>query len=77
LDRPLERVGALAVNSGTWATIRLDGNEAHETPHFFQNVPAGRHTLHVSREGYESQVIEVTIREAENSQLTLELRRTP
>ena len=77
LDRPLDRVGALAVNSGTWATIRLDGGEARETPHFFQNVPAGRHTLHVSREGYESQLIEMAIREGENFQLTLDMRRTP
>ena len=77
LDRPLDETGALAVNSEAWANIRLGAGDPQETPHLFQNVPAGTHTLHVSRDGYENQSIAVTISAGETSQLTLEMRKNP
>ncbi len=75
LDRRLDRAGTLAVNSEIWATVELDGSTSFETPHLFQGVPAGSHTLRVSREGYEEQVHEIVIGDSENKQLALRMQK--
>ncbi|WP_290464175.1 PEGA domain-containing protein, partial [uncultured Muribaculum sp.] len=45
------------------ATVAIDGREAGTTPDIFRNVTVGRHTVTVSKPGYQSRQEQVTVGE--------------
>ncbi|MDE5851146.1 MAG: PEGA domain-containing protein [Muribaculaceae bacterium] len=60
------------------ATIFIDGNGYGETPAIVNNIPAGYHTVIISKKGYNSQTWEnVLVKEGEIFRLTGSLEKSP
>jgi len=65
-QRLAEVEGSLVVETETpGATVRIDGFPARETPAKFTGLPVGTHRVEVSRDGFETVVREVTVRNEE------------
>ncbi|WP_290449076.1 PEGA domain-containing protein [uncultured Muribaculum sp.] len=55
------------------ATVAIDGMEAGTTPDIFRNVTVGRHTVTVSKPGYQSRQEQVTVGENQTATVSGEL----
>uniref|UniRef100_UPI0025AFE4B5 PEGA domain-containing protein n=1 Tax=uncultured Muribaculum sp. TaxID=1918613 RepID=UPI0025AFE4B5 len=55
------------------ATVAIDGREAGTTPDIFRNVTVGRHTVTVSKPGYQSRQEQVTVGENQTATVSGEL----
>ncbi len=55
------------------ATVAIDGREAGTTPDIFRNVTVGRHTVTVSKPGYQARQEQVTVGENQTATVSGEL----
>ncbi|MDD1730364.1 MAG: PEGA domain-containing protein [Methanospirillum sp.] len=54
--------GSISVTSTpTGATVSCDGTNIQETPYTYQQIPAGSHTITISKEGYSSYSTPITV----------------
>ena len=66
--------GIINVNSRpVGASVAIDGREAGTTPDIFRNVTVGRHTVTVSKPGYQSRQEQVTVGENQTATVSGEL----
>ncbi len=78
LTPPAPVTGTLAVNSSPLrATIKIDGKDYGQTPKMLSDVLIGRHTLTLSREGYEDARTTIEIAEQQTTDVNLTLKEKP
>jgi len=62
--------GKLTVNANPWGQVFVDDRLIGNTPRANIELPAGTHTLRVSRQGFESVTRSVTIKAGETLRIT-------
>jgi hypothetical protein len=75
VSHKFEGFGMLAVNASPWGEVYLDGVYKGSTPLTVDKVPAGRHQLRVSKEGFNSFSSTVDIKEGETEKISAGLKR--
>lgn len=67
--------GKLVVNASPWGNVYVDGSLKGQTPLTIEKVPAGKHQIKVSREGFEEFSRNVEIGEGAAEQLSVSLKK--
>jgi hypothetical protein len=72
---PDEGMATLLVNAQPWGEVIFDGQKMGFSPLLLSNVPAGNHSLEVSRRGYRTERRLVQLRPGERASVNIRLER--
>jgi serine/threonine protein kinase len=75
VSHTFEYLGKVVINATPWAEVYLDGNLKGQTPLTIEKVPAGKHQIKVSREGYTDLIKIIDIKTGESELINVKMQR--
>ncbi|MBI4688769.1 MAG: protein kinase [Nitrospirae bacterium] len=70
-----EGFGTLVINASPWGNVYMDGDLIGQTPLTIEKVPAGRHKIRITKEGYTETTRTVEINEGAAEQVSFSLHK--